>query len=241
MSSSRPARRAGILSAAGGVLLVAALVTLLVAWRAQRHAPTPPASAASPVAVLPSAAPQGTLPPTTTPGSAPAPQVMTTGPVLPRSEPIRLDIPAIGVSTSVQQLGLAADGSVQVPPLGRDSHAGWYENSPTPGQVGPSILLGHIDSAKYGPGVFFKLGDLRQREQVSVTLADHTVAVFEIERVVEYPKAHFPTYEVYGNLDHAGLRLITCGGHFDPRVKSYEDNIVVYASLISSHPASTHS
>ncbi|WP_241895845.1 class F sortase [Jatrophihabitans sp. GAS493] len=141
----------------------------------------------------------------------------------------------------MQQLGLASDGSVQVPPLGRDSHAGWYKYSPTPGQVGPAILLGHVDSAKYGPGVFFKLGNLRQREQVSITRADNTVAVFAIERVVEYPKAHFPTYEVYGNLDHAGLRLITCGGRFDPKAKSYEDNIVVYASLISSHPAAARS
>ena len=128
---------------------------------------------------------------------------------------------------------------MQVPPLGRDSHAGWYKNSPTPGQLGPSLMLGHIDSAAYGPGVFFRLGDLRQRDRVMVTLADRTVAVFEIERVAEYPKAHFPTLQVYGNLDHAGLRLITCGGKFDPSVRSYDDNIVVYASLISSH-ASTH-
>lgn len=237
---SIPARRARILSVAGGVLLLAAVVALVIGWRAQRHAPIPPASAASPVAVVPSTGALAT-PSHTTPGSGLAPAAVSRGPVLARSKPAHLDIPAIGVSTTVQQLGLASDGSVQVPPLGRDSHAGWYKNSPTPGQIGPSILLGHIDSAKYGPGVFFKLGDLRQRDLVSVTRADHTIAVFEIERVVEYPKAHFPTFEVYGNLDHAGLRLITCGGRFDPNARSYEDNIVVYASLISSHPASPRS
>jgi hypothetical protein len=238
---SSPARRARILSVAGGVLLVAALIALVIAWRAQRDAPKPPASAASPVAVIPSTPPHNSAARPTKPVSVQAPSTVTRGPILARSKPVHLSIPAIGVSTTVQQLGLASDGSVQVPPLGRDSHAGWYEGSPTPGQIGPSILLGHIDSAEYGPGVFFKLGELRQRDLVSVTRADHTVAVFEIERVVEYPKAHFPTFAVYGNLDHAGLRLITCGGRFDPDAKSYEDNIVVYASLISSHRVSAHS
>lgn len=232
------ARRAGAYGAAGMVLLLAGAVALIIGWRGQQHAPTPPPSAASPVTVVP------TSPAPKTPGQAPtiagsAPSAVA--PVVARSTPVRLEIPAIGVSSSVQQLGLASDGSVQVPPLGRDSHAGWYKYSPAPGQVGPSILLGHIDSAAYGPGVFFRLGDLRQRDRIMITLADHTVVVFEIERVVEYPKAHFPTLQVYGNLDHAGLRLITCGGRFDPNVHSYEDNIVVYASMISSHPAAAHS
>jgi sortase (surface protein transpeptidase) len=160
----------------------------------------------------------------------------TRGPVLARSLPLRLAIPAIGVQTTVQQLGLDPDGSVQVPPLGRDSHAGWYKYSPTPGELGPSVILGHIDSAAYGPGVFFRLGDLRQRDRISITLADHTVAVFEVERVVEYRKTKFPTLAVYGNTDHAALRLITCGGTFDPARHSYESDIVAYAALVSSHP-----
>ncbi|HZZ97293.1 MAG TPA: class F sortase [Jatrophihabitantaceae bacterium] len=231
---SSHARRARILGAAGVLLLVAAAIALIVGWRAQRHAPSPPASAASPVNVIPkSGSPD--RPSRAAKHDGPGPAPATRGPIIARSVPVHLDIPAIGVSSTVQQLGLEPDGSVQVPPLGRDSHAGWYKKSPTPGQLGPSILLGHIDSAAYGPGVFFRLGDLRQRDRVMVTLADHTVAVFEIERVAEYPKAHFPTLQVYRNLDHAGLRLITCGGKFDPSVSSYEDNVVVYASMISSH------
>jgi sortase (surface protein transpeptidase) len=124
---------------------------------------------------------------------------------------------------------------VQTPPLDRDSHAYWLTVTPTPGQLGPATIIGHVDSAAYGPAVFFRLGDLRQRDTISVTRADGTVAVFEVERVVEYPKAKFPTFAVYGNTDHAALRLITCGGIFDPAQRSYEDNIVVYASLVSSH------
>jgi sortase (surface protein transpeptidase) len=157
--------------------------------------------------------------------------------VLAASPPTRLSIPAIGVSTEMRPLGLNADGTVQVPPLGGDSWAGWYKYSPTPGQLGPSIVLGHIDSVWNGPGVFFKLGALRPRDTVTVTRADHTVAVFRVERVVEYPKAHFPTAEVYGDTDRAALRLITCGGRFDSSALSYEDNIVAYASLVSSHHA----
>jgi len=101
--------------------------------------------------------------------------------------------------------------------------------------VGPAILLGHIDSKKYGPGVFYDLGRLKPGQEVDVTRQDGTVAVFAIDQVRVYPKDNFPTKDVYGNIDHAGLRLITCGGTFDPTKHSYESNIVAYASLVSSH------
>ncbi len=159
-----------------------------------------------------------------------------TGPVLPESAPVRLSVPAIGVNTPLLRLGLNSDGTVQVPPLDDpDSKAGWYDRSPAPGTPGPAIILGHVDSAKYGPGVFYRLGDLRPGEHIDVTRADGTVAVFRIDAVRSYSKSDFPTLQVYGNIDHAGLRLITCGGEFDYDARSYENNIVVYASLQSSH------
>jgi sortase (surface protein transpeptidase) len=157
------------------------------------------------------------------------------GPVLRRSRPVALRIPAIAVDSPLRALGLNPDHTVQVPPLTRVSYAGWYEYSPTPGSVGPSVILGHIDSAAYGPGVFFRLGDLRQRDKVYVARADGTVAVFEVERVVEYRKNRFPTLQVYGNVDHAALRLITCGGKFDFSTHNYQDNIVAYAALVSDY------
>lgn len=135
------------------------------------------------------------------------------------------------------QLGTKTDGTVEVPPLAKDSQAGWFTGSPTPGQLGPSVVLGHIDSKEYGPGVFFKLGALTPGEQISITRADDTIAVFSIDKVAQYPKNNFPTIEVYGNTNHAVLRLITCGGKFDLSANSYEDNIVVFASLTSTHPA----
>ena len=151
------------------------------------------------------------------------------------AEPVRLRISALEVDSKVEKLGLQRDGSIAVP--GRTDVAGWYEYGPRPGEPGPSVILGHVDSAEYGPGVFFKLGALHKGDTVDVTRADSTVAVFRVDRVASFPKDHFPTLEVYGNTDNAQLRLITCGGKFDFSARSYESNIVVFASLVSSHRA----
>lgn len=230
MSSRAHRNRTRVLGAVGAVLLVAGVIAIVIAVRAQKSAPQPPASAASAVSVIPTS-PKSSSP--RAPSSSPA----TRGQILPRSLPVHLSVPAIGVDSNLKQIGLNAKGEIQTPPLVRDSHAYWLNVSPTPGQLGPATIIGHVDSAAYGPGVFFRLGALRQRDKISVTRADGIVAVFEVERVVEYPKAKFPTQAVYGNLDHAGLRLITCGGIFDPSIRSYESNIVVYASLVSTHKA----
>jgi sortase (surface protein transpeptidase) len=212
------------------LLVLAGIVVLVVGIRGQNHAPQPsPAAAATQAsASVPAAA--GT---SASSSASPAPR----GPLLAKSVPSSLQIPAIGVSSALLQLGLNTDQTVQVPPLGKDSQAGWYTGSPTPGELGPSLLVGHVDSAEYGPGVFYKLGALHQGDTVDVTRSDSTVAVFRIDRVASFPKDHFPTLEVYGDTDNAQLRLITCGGKFDFSARSYESNIVVFASLVSSHPA----
>ena len=228
---SHRTRRARLLAAAGAVLAVAAVIVLVVAVRAQRHAPQPPPSAANPVAVVPSTSH------VVTPPSAPRRTQTIRGPVLPRALPVHLSIPAIGVESNLKRIGLTASGEIQTPPLDKDSHAYWLDVSPTPGQVGPATIIGHVDSAAYGPAVFFRLGALRQRDTISVTRADGTVAVFEVEKVASYLKKDFPTLAVYGNTDHAALRLITCGGDFDTADHNYLSNIVVYAALVSSHPA----
>lgn len=239
MRSTARTRRVRALGVASAVLLVAGVLAIVVAARAQQSAPQPPASAARPVNVIPAHPRPGTSSAesdgrTGAPKSA-APQ--TRGLILPRSIPLRLRIPAIGVTTALKKIGLNSKGEIATPPLVRDSHAYWLTVSPTPGQLGPATIIGHVDSAAYGPGVFFRLGDLRQRDKIYLTRSDGTVALFEVERVAEYRKADFPTQAVYGNLDHAGLRLITCGGTFDSAVRSYESNIVVYAALVSAHHA----
>jgi hypothetical protein len=239
MSDEQHGRRTRPLVAVVVVLLVlVGAVALTVGLRAQRQAPQPPASAGVPFATSSSSqSPAATAAAGTgaAPAAAPATPPATRGPLLAAAKPTRLSVPAIGVSSALLQLGLNPDRTVQVPPLSADSRAGWYRYSPTPGQLGPSVLLGHVDSAEYGPGVFFKLGALRPGDSVAVDRADHSEAVFRVDRVVSYPKDHFPTLEVYGNTDHAALRLITCGGKFDLSTHNYESNIVAYASLISSH------
>ncbi|GAA1698313.1 hypothetical protein GCM10009765_54670 [Fodinicola feengrottensis] len=176
-----------------------------------------------------------TPPPRPVPASASAPA--TPGPTtsaLAKSTPLRLDVPAIDVHTRLMTLGLNTDHTVQVPPLSRDAPAGWYKNSPTPGQIGPAIILGHVDTAKYGPAVFYKLGKLKPGDEIKVTRADSSVAVFKVDEVALYSKQQFPTKKVYGDIDHPGLRLITCGGTFDFSARSYEDNTVIFASLVGS-------
>jgi hypothetical protein len=153
-----------------------------------------------------------------------------------RSNPVALDIPSIGVHSVVQYVGQAADGSIAAPAPGPHyNEAAWYKYSPTPGALGPAVILGHVDSAAEGPSVFFRLGELRPGDRVSVDRADGSTAVFVVDDVSRYPKNNFPTRLVYGDIDHAGLRILTCGGAFDDSTGHYEDNIVVFASLASSH------
>ena len=174
--------------------------------------------------------------------TAPMPSVSAPGSIAPagaaapmaRSAPVRVHIPAIGVDSALMQLGLQADGTLQVPPSGFP--AGWYTGAPTPGELGPAILAGHVDWGGQ-PGVFSRLRELTTDAQVTVTRQDGSAAVFRVTQVKQYPKDKFPTSEVYGDLDHPGLRLITCGGSFDRQTRNYEDNIVAFADLIATHPS----
>lgn len=148
--------------------------------------------------------------------------------VLPRSEPVRVEIPALGLATPMMELGLRADGSMEVPPAARP--AGWYDGSPTPGELGPAVLAGHVDWDG-APGVFAGLDRLDPGDEIRVDRVDGSTATFTVDRVAEYAKDSFPTETVYGDVPSAGLRLITCGGAFDEDEGGYLDNVVVYASL----------
>ena len=142
--------------------------------------------------------------------------------------PTRLWIPAIAVSTPLVRLGRLPDGTIEVP---KDwNTAGWYDKGPRPGQPGPAVILGHVDS-RSGPAVFYRLRALRPRDIIRVGLADGRILVFRVQRVERYPKNEFPTEAVYFPTLNRELRLITCGGEFDYAKRSYVDNIVVYATL----------
>ena len=148
--------------------------------------------------------------------------------ILARSQPTRVRIPAIGVDSELVALGLQDDGRMEVPPGAFP--AGWYTGAPTPGELGPAILAGHVDHGGRA-GVFYRLRELEPGDTVEVARQDGRTAVFRVTRVEQHRKDAFPTAAVYGDIDHAGLRLITCGGPFDRRVHSYEDNVVVFAEL----------
>jgi hypothetical protein len=147
--------------------------------------------------------------------------------------PVALTIPAIGVKTSLIHLGLTAVGALQVP--SSTAVAGWYTGSPRPGAIGPAVIVGHIDS-KVGPGIFFRLSQLRQGDSVYVRRADGSLAVFRVAAVLSYVKDHFPAQAVYGPTPDAELRLITCGGIFDRQLRSYLSNTVVYAVQVRGGP-----
>ncbi|MFC8102634.1 class F sortase [Streptomyces sp. NPDC057363] len=148
---------------------------------------------------------------------------------LERSVPVGLRIPAIGVDTPVMRLGLASDGTVEVPPVTDDDRAGWYRHSPTPGQTGPSVLLGHVTVGAHGDGVFRHLARLHRGDRIEARLENGTAAEFTVTAVRTVAKADFPTDDVYGDVDSPELRLITCGG---PRVgEKYRDNVIAFAEL----------
>jgi Sortase domain len=253
MATWTKSRMAAIVT--GMVLIAAGGSVLGLAVAAQQHAPQPgPAQAGSigPVAISPNGSGERAVGQACSSrycGAVPAPpeargsgSTVRQGPALARSLPISIWIPAIGVNSRLLYVGLNPDGTIQVPPLNDPpltNEAAWYKYSPTPGQPGPSIIEGHVDSLSDGPSVFFRLGDLRPGDLVYITLADRQVAVFKITGVRLYPKDQFPTGTVYGNTDYAALRLITCGGSFDEQSHHYTSNVVAFASLVSSHPAHT--
>ncbi|MFD4003852.1 class F sortase [Streptomyces rubiginosohelvolus] len=147
------------------------------------------------------------------------------------SRPLSITIPAIDVTSPLEDLGLGKNRAMDTP---RDpDKAGWYTPGPTPGSVGPSVIAGHVtwDGA---PAVFFKLTELDPGDRIDVRRADGSTAAFTVDRTAVYPKDEFPTVEVYRNLDHAGLRLITCGGEYSASDSRYADNVVVYATLTDS-------
>lgn len=147
-----------------------------------------------------------------------------------RSAPAEITIPAIGARSSLVELGLNPDGTVEVPPVSQPMQAGWYGLGPAPGEDGPAVVLGHVDGQRK-PGIFHRLVQVREGNEILVRRTDGSTAVFTVSRVQQVPKAQFPTEAVYGDADGPELRVITCGGSFDAARQSYRDNIIVYARL----------
>ncbi|SCG74614.1 class F sortase [Micromonospora humi] len=154
-------------------------------------------------------------------------------PVLPASPPTDLTIGKLDLRAPVHRVGIAPDGSIAVPDVGRAGEVGWYDQGPTPGQYGPAVLVGHVDTTT-GPAVFHGLRELDDGDRIEVTRQDHSVAVFEVTSIERYGKEKLPVQEVYGDFSRPALRLITCGGRWVGGETGYADNLVVYASLVKA-------
>lgn len=173
------------------------------------------------------------------PTAAPKPAGQSPAPSPPQKKPAAapatVEIPVIRVKSPLIKLGLRPNRSLEVPPDGPEAPAGWYSGSPSPGETGPAVLLGHVNATGGGPGVFADLRALKNGAEIKVTREDGSTASFAVYRAAAYSKNSFPTLEVYGNTKASELRLITCDG-YDAATGEFDDNYVVYAKLMD-HPA----
>lgn len=205
------ARVAGLV---GALLIMAGAAAIGVAISAQVHAPQPSRA--------------GVVGPSVSKGRL----------SLQRSLPLSVDIPAIGVHSRLLRLGITTSGAIRVPSLyAQAGEAAWYKYSVTPGQIGASVIEGHLDDYR-GPAVFFRLGTLHPGNRIDVRLADGVTAVFRVTGIRQYAKAHFPAKTIYGATGYAALRLITCGGAFDYSTRNYLSSTVIFATLTSARTAS---
>jgi hypothetical protein len=150
---------------------------------------------------------------------------------LSRSIPSTIFIDRINLEASIVQVGLLADGSIETPDLFSGT-VGWYNNGPTPGEIGPAVLIGHVDTYK-GPSVFWNLSKLAAGDIVRITRDDGQTVMFRVSSIVSYSQDEFNTDAVYGNTNYAGLRIITCGGRFNYITGRYSHNTVVFAEMLN--------
>lgn len=212
-------------------VLVAAIVAIGVVVGAGIVPGTAASSASAPTSPAPSAT-ASTAPPV---GAASGMQDPVTGGTAVKEPPgttaVRVQIPAIGVDSGLEQLSLDASGTL-LPPTAWQS-AGWYSGGVLPGEVGPAVIAGHIDSTT-GPAVFVHLGQLHAGDEILVTLSTQDVEKFRVTSMERAPKAAFPAASVYGPVPAPELRLITCDGVFDSSTGHYTDNLIVFASKVDA-------
>lgn len=144
------------------------------------------------------------------------------------SAPEEIRISEIGVKAKIIKLGLNADQTLEVPK--NYSQAGWWTGGSHPGEVGPAVIVGHLDS-KIGPAVFYGLQQLQQGHEIQILDTAGHMTVFKVDQLIQVSKDQFPTKVVYGQTDRPTLRLVTCGGSFNQWTGHYRDNIIVFASL----------
>ncbi|AOT05928.1 sortase domain-containing protein [Arthrobacter sp. U41] len=231
MRTKNPGRHGGLpASVAAGVLLLLSLAGCAAGTADAGSAPPASLATSASASATPTAPPPATAA-TPPPAPAEAPPAKQLPPVPGASAPVTLSIPSIRVQTDLLHLGLRENGSLEVPQdTGSGAPASWYNGSPTPGESGPSVMLGHVNALGGNTGVFADLQKLKNGDEINVSRTDGSTAVFTVDRGALYSKNQFPTLEVYGNTPGAELRLITCDG-YDPATGLFDDNYVIYAKL----------
>ena len=161
---------------------------------------------------------------------------VSVGEIVPEALPPRaVRIERLGIESTLVGLKVQGDGTLEVP---EDyDEAGWHRGGTAPGDTGPAVIVGHVDSYE-GPAVFYRLRELGLGDRVSIDRVDGSVVVFEVYGQETVPKDAFPTERVYGPTDGPELRLVTCGGRFDEQARRYNDNVVVYARHVVEAPPS---
>ncbi len=201
----------------------------MVGWGLMRQQPSPPtvpAPAAAPAPAETASESPGRGDTARSPRSTPE-RVEELG----WSRPVRISIPKIGAASTLESLGLDADGVMTTPK--NPDKAGWFAPGPPPGLIGAAVIAGHVTWDRE-PAVFFKLGDLRRGDRIAVDRADGVRATFAVTKTGQFGKDAFPTDAVYNQVHHAGLRLITCGGVYDEQSHRYRDNLIVWAELVDT-------
>ncbi|MEV8038827.1 class F sortase, partial [Streptomyces sp. NPDC086182] len=158
----------------------------------------------------------------------------------PAARPVRIRIPGISVDRPLIDLRVQPDGHLTAPE--DPGQVGWWSDGPRPGDPGAAIVVGHVDSLT-GPAAFYGISALRPGDSISIDRADHTHADFTVRALRQYAKDDFPDNDVYATTGPPELRLITCGGTYDPAEGGYLDNVVAYATLARPsppHPSTTH-
>ncbi|GIH69602.1 class F sortase [Sphaerimonospora thailandensis] len=169
----------------------------------------------------------------------PLPSLPAAPPMQP-SSPKRLIIPKLGVNAPIRSVGTDKSGAIETPPINNHNLVGWYRGGPTPGEVGPAIMLGHKDTRTRG-AVFSRLHEMQYGDQIEVVRMDGTIAVFTVGGIEQAAKQTFPTSRVYGDAKNAELRLITCGGTYSHATGHYVDNVIVYAVMTGTRLAKADS
>jgi LPXTG-site transpeptidase (sortase) family protein len=140
--------------------------------------------------------------------------------------PVRLEIAKLGVDAPIDPYGVARDGSMDVPRNTRD--VAWYRFGSRPGEPGSAVLAAHVDLGGR-KGVFYQLRRLEPGDVVTVHFEDGSTQRFRVEARAEYEKDELPVHAIFSRQGDPVLTLITCGGGFNPGLRSYDSNVVVYA------------